>query len=64
MLRFLQPNSIDFRGEFREIAVGFSIRSWYDGEPMFGKVAEWSIASDLKSDEAQASVSSNLTLSV
>ena len=30
----------------------------------FGKVAEWSIASDLKSDEAKASVSSNLTLSV
>ena len=30
----------------------------------FGKVAEWSNASDLKSDEVQASVSSNLTLSV
>jgi hypothetical protein len=29
-----------------------------------GKVAEWSIASDLKSDEVKASVSSNLTLSV
>jgi hypothetical protein len=29
-----------------------------------GEVAEWSIASDLKSDEAQASESSNLSLSV
>jgi hypothetical protein len=29
-----------------------------------GEVAEWSIASDLKSDEPKGSVSSNLTLSV
>ena len=29
---------------------------------IFGKMAEWSIASDLKSDEPQGSVSSNLTL--
>jgi hypothetical protein len=29
----------------------------------FGEMAEWSIASDLKSDELTGSVSSNLTLS-
>jgi hypothetical protein len=29
-----------------------------------GEVAEWSIASDLKSDEVKASESSNLSLSV
>ena len=30
---------------------------------IYGEMAEWSIASDLKSDELTGSVSSNLTLS-
>jgi hypothetical protein len=39
-------------------------RSCYDRLLTVGEVAEWSNASDLKSDEVKASVSSNLTLSV
>ncbi len=42
----------------------YLLRSCYTQLLTFGKVAEWSNASDLKSDEVQASVSSNLTLSV
>gem|GEM_PF-5833248 len=40
----------------------FEYYQYYDS--LFGEVAEWSIASDLKSDEAKTSGSSNLPLSV